>query len=62
MTNGSERGVNIRNRETELEIPPSDKPIRITITTVVKRGRQYLALPDGAKITHKPLTRPTRQE
>lgn len=52
----AERAINYRNRETEIEIEPSDKPITITITTVVKRGCQYVSLPKGAKIRHKPLT------
>lgn len=56
MAKGDGRAMNYRNRESEIEIPPSDKPIKITITTVVKRGCQFLSLPPGAKIRHKPLT------
>lgn len=63
VANADEPGriVNIRNRETELELEPSDKPIRVRIITVVKDGCQYVALPKGAKIRHKPLTPTTKK-
>lgn len=48
--------MNIRNRETEITIEPSEKPVVIKITTLVKRGRQWVVVPPGAKIQHKPLT------
>jgi len=53
---GERKPMNFRNRETSITIQPSDKPVTIKITTLVKRGRQWVQLPPGAVINHKPLT------
>lgn len=51
------KSVNVRSgRETTITIQPSDKPVTVVITPVVKQGRQWLAIPPGAKIEHKQLT------
>lgn len=57
-----QRSINLRSgRETVITIEPSDKPVTVVITPVIKQGRQLLRLPPGAKIEHKPLTQ-TRDE
>jgi len=51
------KSVNVRSgRETTITIQPTDKPVTVVITPVVKQGRQWLAIPPGAKIAHKQLT------